>query len=117
MDNKIDIIMATHNNLGMTMRAVTALYENTNVDFRLTVVDDSVDMTPDYFRQLQRRVNNIQYIRPFDESYEVIPPKITHGNQIINIGLKPTTPKFSFCCINARAMFNQFGSTIVLFPI
>ncbi len=89
VDNKLDIIMATHNNLGMTIRAVSALYENTNVDFRLTVVDDSVDMTPDYFRQL--RVNNLQYIRPFDESYEVIPKKITHGNQIINIGLKHTT--------------------------
>ena len=76
----VDIIMPTHDNLKMTLQAVEALYENTRAPFHLIVVDDSTDITPQYFEWLKKEHNNITFIHS-DEPY-------TSGNQIFNIGLQ-----------------------------
>tara|TARA_Y100000310_G_scaffold340744_1_gene437588 strand:- start:1148 stop:1954 length:807 start_codon:yes stop_codon:yes gene_type:complete len=80
---KLDLILATHNNLGSTIKCIESLYNYTNVPFNLTIVDDSDDITPvwiDWY--IKQGHDNIQYIRPKEE--------LTCGNQIINIGLKHT---------------------------
>lgn len=80
----LDIIMACHNHLEYTIQAIAALKRNTPPEFRLTIVDDSTDLTPAYLRNLRRLGGiNINYVRP--------DIKITEGNQNINIGLKATT--------------------------
>jgi len=78
--DKIDIILATHNNLGLTIECVSALYSFTHMPFILHVIDDSDDLTPQYFEQLNRETGNVDYYRPSE--------KIEHGNQIINYGLE-----------------------------
>lgn len=77
----IDIILATHNHLEQTAPCVSALYSFTP-EFKLTVIDDSTDLTPQYFEQLNKELGNINFIHS-DKLY-------THGNEIINIGLKNT---------------------------
>ena len=79
----VDIIMATHNHLGSTIRAVEALYANTKSPFNLTFIDDSTDLTPTYIYQLRAEHNNINLVRPEE--------KLTGGNQIINIGFRNTS--------------------------
>jgi len=76
----IDIILLTHNRLENTIQCLDALYQNTTVPFKLTVIDDSTDLTPEYFVRLKR--DNINYVRP-----DVV---IKSGNQAINIGVKLT---------------------------
>ena len=52
---EIDIILATHNHLDLTIQAVDCLYEFTSKPFRLIVVDDSTDgLTPLYFKKLMK---------------------------------------------------------------
>lgn len=75
----LDIILATHNHLEYTIQAIDALKQNTSIDYKLTVVDDSIDLTPSYISGLS---GNLNYIRPIE--------KLVEGNQIINIGLKNT---------------------------
>ncbi|MBA7602028.1 hypothetical protein ES703_09113 [subsurface metagenome] len=79
---KLDIILLTHNNLMATTRCIDALYKNTGIKFQLTVIDDSTDLTPAYFKRLAKEKGNINYVRPEE--------KIVSGNQPINIGLKLT---------------------------
>src|SRR3990167_9276509 len=85
-ENKIDIILATHNNLGTTIRCVETLYAHTPPSaFRLNIFDDSEDLTPDWLEWYEKQ----------NPSYEI---NVTHsaepykeGNQIINEGIKSTT--------------------------
>jgi len=84
---QVDIILGTHNHIELTAPCVVALYEYTEIPFRLTVVDDSTDgVTPIYFEKLQEKKGNIKYIRPRK--------KITSTNMVINIGLKNTDSEF-----------------------
>ncbi len=82
MESPIDIILLTHNKLENTIRCVEALYQNTQVSFFLTVIDDSTDETAAYFNRISIEKNNIHYHRP--------PVFIKCANQAINIGLKIT---------------------------
>ncbi len=82
MELPIDIILLTHNKLENTTRCIEALYANTRESFRLTVIDDSTDVTQAYFQQLIANGDEINYVRP------IVP--IASGNQAINIGLKLT---------------------------
>ncbi len=83
MDKPIDIILATHNHLGMTIRCMEALYANTPQKFNLTIVDDSTDLTPQWVEWFKKEHDNINYLHS-DTPY-------INGNQIINVGLKNTT--------------------------
>ncbi len=95
MTEHIDIIMATHNHLDLTMQAVDALYTHTNGPFTLTAVDDSTDLTNQYFEQLARERGNINFVHS-DIPY-------VHGNQIINVGLKNTrTPAVVYLGNNVK---------------
>lgn len=80
--DEIDVILTTHNHLELTIRCVEALYQYTPNPFRLTIIDDSTDLTPDYFKTLASQYPNVQYIRP-----DIL---LKSGNQIINIGLRNT---------------------------
>lgn len=80
--DELDIILLTHNHLENTIRCMDALYKNTHTDFRVTVIDDSIDETPVYFKRLIKKHGNINYVRPN--------VKIKSANQAINIGLKLT---------------------------
>ena len=76
----IDIVVPTHGHLELTMRCINALYLNTSTKFHLIVVDDSTDLTPRYFKQLQKEHDNITYIhskKPY-----------LCGNQLFNIAFK-----------------------------
>ncbi len=84
---ELDIILATHNNLGMTIWCIEHLYRNTSIPFRLVVVDDSTDLTPTWLNWWRAQGHeNIELIRPAEA--------LTCGNQIINIGLKNTDTEF-----------------------
>ena len=78
----LDVILLTHNALDNTKRCVTALYQNTQTPFKLTVIDDSTDETPDYFAELATEKGNVNYVRPAEA--------IKSANQVINIGVKLT---------------------------
>lgn len=78
----IDIILITHNKLGNTIQCLDALYQNTPIPFKLTIIDDSTDLTPEYIGKLALEKGNINFVRP-----EV---KLLSGNQTINIALKLT---------------------------
>jgi len=89
----VDIIMPTHGRLDMTLAAVEALYENTQTDFHLIVVDDSTDLTPEYFKWLQNEHKNITFVHS-DEPYK-------SGNQIFNIGLKHGDSPYAATIMNS----------------
>ncbi len=84
MDKVTDIILMSHNNLPRTMSSIEAIYANTNIPFRVTVVDDSTDLTEEYFKRNPRE--NLVYLRPKVE--------LTDGNQIFNIGFENTESEF-----------------------
>ncbi len=71
-----DVILLTHNHLELTIKCVDALYKNTSeFNFRLTVSDDSTDSTPEYFKNLSRKKNNIQFLHsemPFGDFDKVL---------------------------------------------
>ena len=85
---EIDIILPTHNHLELTINCVKALYEWTQLPFKLTVIDDSTDLTPEWFKLFQLDHDNINYLH-FDD-----PKFLAGGSQIINIGLKNTKNEF-----------------------
>jgi len=62
------------------MQCIDALYAHTNIPFNAIVVDDSTDLTPQYFAQLDKP--NLTYFRP--------KVKLTECNQVINLALKKT---------------------------
>ena len=65
----------------MTAACVEALYKYTD-NFRLTVVDDSTDLTEEYFTRLAREWDNINYIRPTE--------KLRCHPHLVNIGIRAT---------------------------
>ena len=83
---EIDIILTTHNRLELTINCVKALYEWTQFPFKLTVVDDSTDLTEEWFKLFQLDHHNVNYLH-FDEP-------LKSGGQIINIGLKNTKNEY-----------------------
>lgn len=94
MADGIDIILITHNNLGSTINCINAIYENTkDVPFRLTVIDDSTDLTPSWLWQFHHDHENFNAIFPKE--------KITSANQAWNIGLKNTTNEFVVLMTNS----------------
>ena len=89
----LDVLMTTHNRLDLTMASVKALYDCTARPFHLIVVDDSTDLTPLYFADLQQEHDNITYIHS-DIPYE-------SGNQIFNIGLAQTKTPYTAIVMNS----------------
>ena len=83
----IDVILTTHNRLGLTIACVEALYEWTNAPFTLTVIDDSTDLTPQWFNQFMREHDNVNYMHYAERV-------LTGGSQIFNIGLKNTSNEY-----------------------
>lgn len=65
MDYDIDIIVSSHDDMPLTAQSVIAIYENTNKDikFRVSVVDDSTDLTPQWCEQFGKDHDNFQYLR------------------------------------------------------
>lgn len=60
-----DVFLVCHNRLELTINCVNALYKNTtDCSFRLTVLDDSTDLTPEYFGRLSEERTHIQYLHP-----------------------------------------------------
>jgi len=82
MTESLEIILATHNNLELTIQAVKCLYAHTVNPFKLIVVDDSDDLTVEWITKYQIEYSNITLIHS-DIPY-------THGNQIIQMGLEQT---------------------------
>ena len=90
---ELDVLMTTHNRLDLTMASVNALYTYTTRPFHLIIVDDSTDLSPLYFAELQGEHDNITYIHS-DVPY-------TSGNQIFNIGLAKTQTPFTAIVMNS----------------
>lgn len=83
MDEVLDVILLTHNRLDQTIKCLDALYEFTNVPFKLTVIDDSTDLTPTWFFRFKTEHDNLNYIRPEET--------IKCAGHAINIALRNTT--------------------------
>jgi len=79
----LDVIVTTHNHLGLTIECIEALYRYTELPFTLTVVDDSTDLTPTYLKSLAKEKEHVQIIRPKEH--------IRCTNQAINIALEKTS--------------------------
>ncbi len=83
----IDIIVPIHGRFDLTMKCIKAIYDKTASPFHLIVLDDTPDdrdnpdaMSPEYFRRMQKKYDNITYIHsetPYKE-----------GNQFFNEGLR-----------------------------
>ena len=82
-----DVFLISHNHLELAINCVNALYKNTkDFYFRLTVLDDSTDETPQYFKRISKEKGNIQYLnpgRPF-----------TNIDEMFNLGLTKTDCPF-----------------------
>ncbi|MBA7602026.1 hypothetical protein ES703_09111 [subsurface metagenome] len=83
MDEILDVILITHNRLDQTIRCLDALYGYTHVPFKLTVIDDSTDLTEQWFNLFAIEKGNVNYIRPKET--------IKCAGHAINIGLRYTT--------------------------
>ncbi len=77
----IDIILLTHNHLANTTRCIEALYANTKEPFKLTVIDDSTDVTPAYFQNLIDNGDEINY-NHFEKVYD--------ANEALKLGMDLT---------------------------
>jgi len=94
VDQPIDIVIPCHERLELTITCVKAIYQNTQAPFNLIVVDDSTDkITPLYWEEMQKRLNNITYI------YSETPFK--EGNQYLNLAFKHTTSPYIACIGNS----------------
>jgi len=82
------------------MDCVNALYQYTAVPFHLIVVDDSTDLTPLYFSELNKERNNITYIHS-DEPYKC-------GNQIFNIAVQNAKTPFIATVMNSITVEPQW---------
>jgi len=82
----IDIIVPSHNSVGLIDNCLKYIYSYTQLPFHLIVVDDSVDMTPQYLEEFAKKNSNLTYVHS-DEPYK-------EGNQIFNVGL--TKCKYEF---------------------
>lgn len=101
MGKELDIILATHNNLGMTIWCIEHLYTNTSIPFKLTVIDDSTDLTPTWLHWWRAQGHeNFNVVRPEE--------KITSGNQLINIGLKNTDSEYVVFLTNSTLVQPQW---------
>ncbi len=84
---EIDIFVITHNNLGITINCLDALYNNTDPDvFNLIVLDDSTDLTPVYMELFQKEHSNMRYIGIDDHSIG--------GAAKLDIGMAQTDAEF-----------------------
>ena len=88
-----DVIVPTHNNLGLTIECLDALYTNTSFPFHLIVVDDSIDLTPLYIRNFQKEHDNITYIHS-DEPFKT-------GNQFFNRAFEKCKHEFVATVMNS----------------
>lgn len=91
--NPIDIIVPAHNNIGLTVNCIKYIYAYTQCPFHLIVVDDSTDLTPQYFEDFVKEHDNITYI------HSDVPYK--EGNQIFNIGLENCKHEFVATVMNS----------------
>lgn len=106
MKYALDIIVPTHNHLGLTIACVEAIFANTVSPFHLIVMDDSTDMTPQYFAS--RSDENITFIHS-DEPYH-------SGNQIFNEGFEHCLTPFVATVMNSVRVEPQWEcQALVLF--
>ncbi len=59
---EFDVVLITHNRIEITIECLNALYQNTPAPFHLTVVDDSTDLTPQYFETFVKEHDNVTYL-------------------------------------------------------
>ena len=96
-----DIILPTHGNLELTIKALNAIYNYTTTPFQLIIMDDSDPNDPDpstsltvpYLKKFQKLHDNITLIhsrKPYKE-----------GNQFFNIGLKEAKHDFVATVMNS----------------
>ena len=88
-----NVILPTHSHLKLTMDCIGALYANTALPFHLIVVDDSTDLTPLYFQELQKEHDNITFLHS-DTPYK-------SGNQFFNIALQHCQHPFVATVMNS----------------
>lgn len=94
---QFDILVPTHNHLEQTMRCIGALYTYTATPFHLIIMDDSTDgLTPRYFKQLQKKHDNITY---FYLGYQGRQFKC--GNEFINKGLEYCKTPYMAMVVNS----------------
>lgn len=96
----IDIIVPIHGRFDLTMKCIRAIYERTVSPFHLIVLDDTPDdkddpdaISPEYFRRMQEKHDNITYIhkdRPYKE-----------GNEFFNEGLEHCKHDFVAVIMNS----------------
>jgi len=89
----IDIILTTHNHLELTIECLNALFAHTTIPFNLIVIDDSTDLTPQFFKQFCKEHSNIKYIHPKE--------KLISGNQCWRIGLENSTSPICVSMVNS----------------
>lgn len=78
---ELDILVIAHNNIELTIRCVKAIYNFTFTPFHLIIVDDSTDLTPDYFTKFSQEHDNCTYLHSdtrYMSSYPVIKEALAH---------------------------------------
>lgn len=89
---ELDILVITHNHLELSINCVKAIVQNTASPFTLTILDDSTDLTPDYFTAFCKEHPNVRYHR-------VEPPGC--ANKLWNIGLRETSNLYVATIVNS----------------
>jgi GT2 family glycosyltransferase len=100
---EFDVLLLTYNRLELTINCVNALYKNTDYPFRLTVIDDSTDLTPEYFERLCRERDNIQFLHE-DQHFE-------NWDKKFNLGLEKTDCPFVVMLGNSNLVEHSWISS------
>jgi len=77
LDQGIDVLVPTKNNLYLTIQCIDHLYAYTRTPFHLIVVDSSTDETMIYLRRVQKEHQNVT----------VIHQDVMSGNHFFNLAL------------------------------
>lgn len=92
--DEIDVVVPCHNRIEQTIPCVETLYENTTAKFHLIVVDDSTDkMTPIFWKEQQKKHDNITYLHPKIDYKE--------GNEYLNVAFTRAKTQYVACIGNS----------------
>ncbi|KKL61187.1 hypothetical protein LCGC14_2197800, partial [marine sediment metagenome] len=75
---EFDVVLLTHNKIDVTIGCLDALYQNTSKPFNLIVIDDSTDLTPQYFDTFCKDHDNVDYVHT----------EVKSGNHAFDIGAR-----------------------------
>ena len=100
---EFDVILTTHNHIELTIECLNCLYRHTSIPFGLIVIDDSTDLTPQWFDTFQKSHDNVKFIRPSES--------LVNGNQCFRLGAEQSNSEFVVSLVNSARVEPEWYNT------